>query len=187
MNGTETDEIRVLAIDPTTRGFGFAVMEGPESLIDWGVKDAGSGNKNARCLELVSDLIEHYLPDTVVVEDFADEGSRRSHRVQELIGRIEQLAAKRKIKVSCFSRSQTRVAFSRLGASTKHQIATAIAAALPELAPRLPPYRHPWMPEDYRMAVFDAVALALTFFHLEAQRQKDALLALGINSSNHAK
>ena len=34
----------------------------------------------------------------------------------------------------------------------------------PELAPRLPRSRKPWMSEDYRMSIFDAVALALTFF-----------------------
>lgn len=28
---------RVLAIDPNSRGFGFAVLEGPDRLIDWGV------------------------------------------------------------------------------------------------------------------------------------------------------
>ena len=30
---------RIIAIDPTTKGFGFAVMEGPEDLIDWGIKE----------------------------------------------------------------------------------------------------------------------------------------------------
>jgi hypothetical protein len=34
----------------------------------------------------------------------------------------------------------------------------------PELAPRLSRFRKPWMSEDYRMSIFDAVALALTFF-----------------------
>jgi len=29
------------------------------------------------------------------------------------------------------------------------------------LASRLPPKRRPWMSEDYRMDIFDAVALAL--------------------------
>jgi hypothetical protein len=34
-----TREIRVVAIDPATRGFGFAVLEGANRLIDWGVKE----------------------------------------------------------------------------------------------------------------------------------------------------
>jgi len=32
----------------------------------------------------------------------------------------------------------------------------------PELAPRLPRFRKPWMSEDYRMSIFDAVAFGLT-------------------------
>ena len=46
----------------------------------------------------------------------------------------------------------------------KQEIAIAIAERFPELAPRLPRSRKPWMSEDYRMSIFDAVALALTFF-----------------------
>ena len=49
-------------------------------------------------------------------------------------------------------------------ATTKQEIAIAIAERFPELAPRLPRSRKPWMSEDYRMSIFDAVALALTFF-----------------------
>lgn len=50
------------------------------------------------------------------------------------------------------------------GAANKHQIATAVVQKFPELAPRLPPDRKPWMSEDPRMAMFNAVALALTYF-----------------------
>ncbi len=44
---------------------------------------------------------------------------------------------------------------------------TAIAGRLPALAPRLPPFRKPWMCEDYRMSIFDAASFALTFFYFE--------------------
>jgi len=51
-----------------------------------------------------------------------------------------------------------------LGAPNKQEIAGAIAKRFPELAPRLPRFRKPWMSEDYRMSIFDAVGLAITFF-----------------------
>ena len=35
MSRAYTKDICVLAIDPSTRGFGFAVFEGPNQLIDW--------------------------------------------------------------------------------------------------------------------------------------------------------
>lgn len=47
------------------------------------------------------------------------------------------------------------------GTANKHDIAVAIADRFPELAPRLPRVRKPWMSEDYRMSIFDAVGLAL--------------------------
>ena len=60
------------------------------------------------------------------------------------------------------------------GASTKHQIATVIAEKLPDLASWLPPLRKLWMPEDYRMNVFDAASFAFAYFHFENLRRKSA-------------
>lgn len=158
-----TGDKRVLAIDPASRGFGFAVLEGPKGLIDWGVKSARV-DKDKRCLKLIEDLIERYEPDMIVVEDHVAKGSRRCRRVQQLIEGILILAGKRKIMARSYSRRMVKKVFSQSGAKNKHQIATAIAKQFLELAPRVPPYRKSWMSEDYRMSIFDAVALALTFF-----------------------
>ena len=156
-------DIRVLAIDPSTRGFGFAVLEGPERLVDWGVKET-KVNKNAKSLTLIDDLIERYDPNVVVVEDYEGKGSRRCRRIQALIDDISKLAKKRQVKVRSFSRAKVKQTFSESGAVNKYEIATAIAKRFPELVPRLPRFRKPWMSEDYRMSIFDAVALVLTFF-----------------------
>jgi Holliday junction resolvasome RuvABC endonuclease subunit len=166
MNHNPAQLRRILAIDLTTGGFGFAVLEGPMTLIDWGGKDART-NKNAQSVRLIENLINHYQPDALVVEDFAGQGLRRGPRVHGLIRRIKALAAKKKIKVHRFSRAMVRVAFSESGAYTKHQIAESIASRFPELAPRLPPFRKCTMNEDYRMNFFDAAALALTYFYSE--------------------
>ena len=170
MSTSPLKQKRILGIDPSTRGFGFAILEGPGSLIDWGVKHV-RGNKNERCLMLAEDLIERYQPDLVVVEDCADKHCRRAQRVRELIESILKLAKGRSIKTRSFSRQAMRAAFSQFGAVTKHQIATAIAKHFPELAARMPPFRKPWMSEDDRMSIFDAVALALTFFHFTDKRR----------------
>jgi len=166
MNLSSRKEVRVLAIDPSTRGFGFAVLEGPSRLIDWGVKETRS-NKNTKSLKLIADLIERYQPTAIIVEDIAGKGSRRCRRVGELINAISKLASKREIRVRSFSRAKVKQVLSESGASTKHESAVAIAKRFPELAPRVPRFRKPWMSEDYRMSIFDAVALALTFFEFE--------------------
>jgi len=160
MNRRPNREIRVLAIDPSIRGFGFAVLEGPNRLIDWGVKETKS-EKNRTALKLINDLIDEYQPNAIIVEDYSAKGSRRCRRVCDLINDISKLAAKRKIKVRSFSRAKVKQSFSESGASNKQDIAIAIAGRFPELAPRLPRFRKPWMSEDYRMSIFDAVALGL--------------------------
>ena len=65
-----SQEKRILAVDPSTRGFGFAVLEGPERLVDWGVKEARD-NKHVKCLGQIEKLIKQYEPDAIVVEDAA--------------------------------------------------------------------------------------------------------------------
>ena len=46
--------------------------------------------------------------------------------------------------------------------ATKQAIASRLAQIFPELLPHLPPERKPWMTEDDRMSVFDAVSFAVT-------------------------
>jgi Holliday junction resolvasome RuvABC endonuclease subunit len=164
---------RVLAIDPSTRGFGFAILEGPNRLIDWGVKETKT-DKKRRALKFVEDFIERYKPDSIVVEEYEAKGSRRCGRVQELINDISKLAVKNRVKVRRFSRLKVKQRFSASGASTKYEIAVAIANRFSELAPRLPRFRKPWMSEDYRMSIFDAAGFALTFFQFDNKRKPAA-------------
>src|SRR5262249_12646012 len=169
-------DTHVLAIDPSTRGFGFAVLEGPNQLIDWGVKET-KVDKNRKTLKLVADLIDRYQPNAIVVEDYAGKGSRRCRRVANLIKDISKLATKRNIRVKSFSRLKVKQAFSESAASNKQEIAAAIANRFPELVPRLPRFRKPWMSEDYRMSIFDAVSLAITFFEKRRRLSIDRLKA----------
>ena len=153
MSNAGKKEIRALAVDPSTRGFGFAVLEGPNRLIDWGVKETKT-DKNKKTLKLVEDLIDRYQPSVIVVEDYEGKGSRRCHRIQALINDISRLASKQKIKVRSFSRAKVKQTFSQSGAVNKYENAVAIAKCFPELAARMPRFRKPWMSEDYRMSIF---------------------------------
>src|SRR2546421_6611574 len=121
---------RVLAIAPSVRGLGFAIFEGPEMLVDWGVKGARN-EKNSRCLLQIVNLFERYRPDALVVEDCRRKRSRRCLRVRRLIIETTRLSSSRIIHPYRFSRLQVRKAFSQYGALTKHQIATAIAKKFP--------------------------------------------------------
>jgi len=151
---------RVLGIAPTTRGVGFAVMEGKDNLVDWGLKTV-KGDKNARSLSHVGNLISHYDPAVVALEDCQSEESRRSSRIRVLIQEIVSLAEDQNIKVMLFSRGQLSLAITPDGKWTKQAQAEYLAARFPEeLGFQLPPKRKPWMTVDHRMDMFDAVVLA---------------------------
>jgi hypothetical protein len=172
-------EKRVLSIDPTHRGFGYVVLEGSDLLVDWGQRNI-RGVKNAGSVVAVARLIELYQPDALVVEDPSSADCRRWPRVQLLIRELTGQAARMNISARRISRAKVRKTFAASGASTKYEIARAIASRFPELAPRLPPERQPWMSEDTRMAIFDAAAFALTFFsganHASAARKKSQIV-----------
>ena len=64
--------------------------------------------------------------------------------------------------VALFSQKQIRRVFFGDTGGTKYALAEIIVERFPEeLGFRLPPKRRPWMSEDSRMDIFNAVALAL--------------------------
>ena len=174
MNHKRPGDELVLAIFPSTRGFGYAVLEGPTSLLDWGVKGARGGRKNTQSLQRARDLLRFYRPDVLVLEDYEGRSSRRATRIQKLIDAMNALAAKDGVATVSFSRAEVRACFSSAGVATKRHIAQAIVREFPELEPRLPPVRKIWMSEDVRMNIFDAAALAMTFFDTQSRPKRAA-------------
>jgi hypothetical protein len=172
---------RVLAIDPITWGYGFAILDGPRSLIDWDLQGTSRREEPRErwCLRQIGVLIDRYGPDRIVVEDCLDPRSRRGRRNRQLIERIITLASERGIPARRISRTRLHRTFAAAGACTKYKIALAVAGRFPEVAWRLPPIRKPWMSEDARMAIFDAIALALAFYAPRSGRKLGAGDGLG--------
>ena len=159
MNKINPKQYRILAIAPSTKGFGFAVLEGRDILVDWGVRNV-QGNKNAQSVKRVEELIAHYQLGVLVLQNIED--SRRAPRIKSLSRKIISMAKTRKVKVMLFSHEQVKQIYFADGRGTKYRLAEILAQRFPEeLSSRLPPKRKPWMSEDYRMDIFDAVALAL--------------------------
>jgi len=160
MKPPRLQNIRVLGIAPSSRGFGFAVIEGKNTLVDWGVKSV-KGDKNARSLSNVGNLITRYRPDVIALEAIPVKSSRRSSRVRALMQEIVTLAGEERIKVKRFARRQLNIAFFGSELGTKHALAECLAARFSDqLGFRLPRKRRAWMSEGYQMDIFDAVALA---------------------------
>ena len=151
----------VLGLYPTTRGFAFALFEGPLSPYDWGVSYM-KGGKNEWCLKKVSGLLDRYTPDAIVLQDMSSTGTRRVQRIRTLNGAIEKLAEARRIPVFSYSRRQVRTYFPP--PHTRRQIAETIANHIPAFEGFLPPIRKIWKSENPHMSLFDAAALVLTHY-----------------------
>lgn len=162
MNCVDPEVRRVLAIDPTSPGFGFAVLEGPESLIDWGGRTATT---HESALRKVTEMIRQYRVDVLVTEDCTDPRSRRGKRVRHLIEAMDVAAGGMGIRCARVPVAAVHRLFGGDAPTNKDAIARVIAEHFGELAPRLPPKRKVWMTEPSRMAIFDAVAFGLTYYY----------------------
>lgn len=163
MNPITTKQMRILAVSLSSRGFGFAVLEGEGVMVDWGIKTSKK-EKNVESLAKARKLIAHYQPGVLVLEDASAKHSRRAPRIQKLTKRIIAMAATQQVKVKLFSREKMMKAFFADGQGTKHTLAGIIAKRFPaELGNRLPSKRRAWESEDCRMDIFGAVALALVY------------------------
>jgi Holliday junction resolvasome RuvABC endonuclease subunit len=165
MNQTISKQVRILAVAPTARGFGYCVMEN-NVMLECGRREA-KGNKNAKNAQVISKvekLMNQFLPEVLVLQDVKAADCRRAPRIKMLHRQIVVLAEKHKCKVMLFSGRQLRITLLGNAKGTKHEMAEMLVKKFPtELGKRLPPKRRAWDSEDGRMDVFDAVGLAITF------------------------
>lgn len=148
-------------MDPTSRGYAFAVLEGPDRLVDWGTTQVPK-LKRREYLKRIAALVERYQPKAIILESPRGKGSRRSPRVRRLIRDLELLAWRYHAKVFRVSRGAVKVAFAP--GWRKHEIARAIGRRFPVLEGSAPPARRAWEAEKEWMSVFDSISFALTAF-----------------------
>jgi hypothetical protein len=146
----------ILAIDPTSRGFAFAVLEPPAFLVDWGERIIPA--KTGGLLRKVDELLSRYEPTLLVVEDLTAPDARRRKRAGKEIHSIELLALKRGLSAEWISRLVVIDAFAP--GKGKFEVALRLAEIFPVLARRLPSKRKAWITEDARMNIFDALGFA---------------------------
>ncbi len=169
MNGANPQNL-ALSIYPSTRGFAFVLFEGPESPFDWGVKEIKEKHKNTKTLDEIKKLIDRYRPEALIIEDLTNGESRRTSRIRKLYRMLTHLAATEYVDIERYKKSEIKECFGFVGASSKYEIAKAIAIQIPAFAHRIPPFRKPWMAEDPRQTLFDAAALGLTHYALQQRR-----------------
>src|SRR5689334_4577644 len=125
---------RVLGIDPASRSVAYAVLEGPDSLFDWGTKFTSKAD-SAKALSAIRSLIEIIRPDVIAIEDCEARESRRRARIRNLLDEVVSMAP------STVKIRRIRIHSLASYGKTKDQRALVLAARFPELHPELPKLR----------------------------------------------
>jgi hypothetical protein len=169
---TQKSVKRVLGIDPFSCGVGFSVVEVGVGLVDWGLRTTGKPD-NRKAVFAVEKLIDRFKPDVLALEDWEAAGARRCERIEILLNLIAN-GKWEGIRVRLVSLREIRALGPLPDMSTKYGRASFFADQLPELQAFLPPVRKPWMSEDNRMSIFDAVGFALACLPAKGQRASDS-------------
>ena len=110
-------------------------------------------------------FVRFYQPDVLILPDVNAADTRRAARIKILHRKIAALAKKQQLKLLLITNTQVRTHLLDGPTGTKFAVAQTLAAKFPtDLKLRLPPKRRPWMSEDPRMDIFDAVGLAVAFW-----------------------
>jgi hypothetical protein len=148
--------LRLLSIDITAKGFGFALLDAKRGLLDWGFCQVPASN-DFTFLRRVGEKVRRGQPTAIVVENFTVVKGRENAARRRYI--VMRIAAEQNLGTCHISREVVRRVF---GVGTKAEIAIALADRFPALRPRIPPARTPWRSEDERMHIFDALSFAAT-------------------------
>ncbi len=165
----------VLALHATSRGFGYVLFEGPFAPHDWGGVVARR-RESTVCLNKLDKLLDRFTPECLILEEYGQGTSARHKRLTQLYRSITNVAVSRSIEVFVYTKAQIQACFVAVGARTRHEIADAIARQFEMFRHKLPKLRKPWQSEQRGMALFSAIALILTHYHLGASQLFDDLL-----------
>ena len=154
----------VLAVYPTSRGFGWALFEGPEALVDWSTANAKGKHADSTAMRRFGEIIDRYHPATLVMERYDGDGTRRGEHMRILAETMRRFAGNHDMDTPVYDRATLNAAVLGQPSATRHTVACAIGNRLPFLKSKLPSKRKLWDPEKDQMCLFNAVALGLTHY-----------------------
>lgn len=163
---------RILALEVRIISFGFCVLDGPGELLDWGIRAFRRGVNEVKVP--LDDKIIMLLKDSrpqLVVTNLPVVNEQAI-----LLSRIKALSRSQGIGTCMISRTTVREVFKGHD-DNKDDVASAIAARLKDLAPLLPARRRTWQAEHYRMRIFDAAALGLSYYLSPGKNTVEGILS----------
>jgi len=155
---------RVFALSVHSQSFGFVVFEDSNRLLDWGVRSFRSGMNAVKIQagEKLSALLNEYKPAVIVMPELA-KGTYA--KTVPMLATLHQQILSRRISVTFIPRYVANAKLAGPG-SNKDDVASILAKQFPVIASKLPPKRKIWQSEDYRMGIFDAMALGAAYLSL---------------------
>lgn len=161
MNTASPD--RILAVEIRAARLGYAVLDGPKLLRDFGAHLFATPPQ-ARIR--IARLLAFYRPSLLVLRGAALRYPRNM-KTRKGIARIARHeATKSRISVKRVSERDFKKVFAQYSCRDKYDVATILAQWLPELAHRVPPTLTFYAPEPRQMIYFDSIALAIAYLKL---------------------
>jgi hypothetical protein len=153
---------RVLALEVRPKKYGFVVLEGPDVLLDWGIRSYR--NEQIVRSGRFDSLLQSYAPHCVVIRLRRHHSQKAAEAVRNAITEISDDMGRHSIKTRFISWTTIRRIFERRGCKNKHQIHSLLAEWFDEISWKLPARRRPWQSERPNTLLFDALATGVAFF-----------------------
>ena len=154
----------VLAVHPTSRGFGWVLFEGPMAPDLWAIATRKRDDYGPWCMKHFEKLLDQYRPRVLVLESRSATGNAKSGRAALLAQSMRGFAANHDIDVYAYSRVEVGAALVSNKSAKRDDVVKAVAKLLPVLNDRVPSERRNWESLDDRRCLFDAAALGLTHY-----------------------
>jgi len=153
---------KVLGINPGTRYLGYAVLYGQE-LVDWGIKvlkGKWSEGKIKKAIRILSDLIERYEPNVLVIKKLHP--ARRTENLLRLTNTIKRFVQRKNLKVYQYSIKEIEKSLIKNGKLNKRNIFEIMVECYPSL--QIGQRREEICKNPYFYRTLEAVAGAVCHF-----------------------
>ena len=156
---------RILAVDLRSTRVGFAVIETPIQLLDWGKRALAAD----ACSALLVWLLQKYGISLIVVRRIPPDSPRNTDRVRDGLRVVRTIARTRAVQLAAVTERDFMRVFQQPERRTRFEVACRMTIIFPELAQFLPRPRRCYEPENRRMSAFDAVALAVAYLAIQPE------------------
>jgi hypothetical protein len=159
-------DMHVLALDVRHSRLGYALFEGPNRLLDWGISGVPP-----RCNDRVgwttrrmTALLRYSSPEMIIVKR-PIRGSKAVNPSQPpILGSILEAIRAQTVPVAFLEIEDIRAAFRVFEARRKDDVASILVQMFPELFYCLPARRKKWQSEPHRMILFDAISVGFAYW-----------------------